>query len=279
VTRDKHISIVKAALVRGIPAGWSPEKLAEGIVNRVELAIEMEIEDAGSGLYEQPGDKNPDLDKSGFLKIEGGKGDKKLLDPLPVPPAKEGSSLIIDPNSLSSAPLISDKRPVKAAPLRMSSNDHSSDRGLVRFWSQDQLKEYLYQNTEPTIKVMAVGRKEPIDLTRNIEVLYGIDLVKLSYSLGITNYPSPSDINLDGSTPQAMSVDVPIFVNFSTFDKEQDISGKMSVIYSQAGLVYGPRPEKIFSVTPMRSGSISYQVSDPHEDADLSPGFGLGTLE
>jgi hypothetical protein len=273
MTRAKHIALVRSALNKGIPAEWSVDQLAEGIVNRMELALEMEAEEADSGLVDLADLKpRPDLDKP--------QEPARLSDSLPAPQPdnRPGSSLIIPPDGPEAKEVFQNKPELaKPIPLRPA-GPLVSGNGPRRHWQQGQLRDYVASATENTIQVMAKGRPGPVTLVRNLEVLPGVDLVKLSYSLGETVTPSPSSQNLGGEAIQAMAIDAPIFTTFSCFDRDQDIAGKMQSIFTQAEIAYSPKPETIHSSTPRRSGALSYRLEDPHHPGGGDPHDEVGGL-
>ncbi len=263
MNRAEHEAIIRVAIKKGLEYGYTPDQIAKGAVDRVYAKIELDAEMADAEVLDLDRVKRPDLDERVHAQAPA---IIPIDDPLPPPPPSAGSSIVIDDNA-----------PIKASPLRLPGGNKTPS-GPMRYWKQDHLRDYLYENTQESVQVMAHGRKDPITLVRNIEIMPGIDLVKLSYGIGGTNYPSPSQPNgPDGSALPAMAVDAPVCCNFSCFEKIQDIDGKMQAIMDQAAFMYAPKPEHINSTTPRRVGNLSYRLpskdneGDPHDEVRELP--------
>lgn len=252
--------VVGNAIAKGIEQGFSPSQITEGVVNRIELALELELDEVGSGvvadfpiLPREP-EKRPDLDK---------------LAPPPVATVQHrDSSLILAPDSPEAKEILA--KPVRPIRMPLPTADlptNPNAKGPQRFWSQPQLRDYIEAQTPADLPVMAQGRAKPVHLIRNIEVLPGVDLVKLSYSLGMENHPVSSQRNspTGGEELTAIAVDTPVFETFSCFDREPSIEGKLDRIREAAAFAYRPKADTIPSSTPRRSGFLGYNASDPHD--------------
>jgi hypothetical protein len=269
VTRNRHISIFTKTITKAMAAGFTLEQGVVAAVDKFLLAIELEQEESESGVMDRepiPIERNftprasdnprnrPDMDISDALK-----------PPIPGAEGSQERSIIIDP----STPL-----PDRAPPIRISPGSTSDiSAAPKRYWKQSDLSDWVLQMTSDIIHVPVEGRINPVILTRNVEVLAGIDMVRLSYGLPDRAMPSPSTPNSRGGEPLTpLMVDAPVFVNISAFERNIDMDSKMEQIFSQASMAFKPKPKSISSTTPIRSGSITFSDSDPHDSVGLTPG-------
>jgi len=226
MTRAKHIAIVQRAIDRALAAGFSLEQAVVAAIDRFIVAMELEQEESESGvLVDFPkqvesnpvrAHKNPDLDSDA------------LKPPPPSQEAESGRSLIIDPSS---------PPPAKAPPIRIGPQGglHTPNGAPRKYWGQSQLRDLIQEKTPDVLMVLPEGRESPVGLVRNILVLPGVELVRLSYELPDRANTVPSSPNSrGGETLPAMNISEPIFINFSTHEKEPDIQGGVDRLHKMA---------------------------------------------
>jgi len=249
MTKEKSRRIVHRAIKSAMAEGWDLERSVDAAMSKLEIAIELEQEENDQGVYDMRplGPKRPDPDK--------------IVSTLPPPP-KDSPSLIITPDQYN------DKDPVPVtAPIKLSKSPESGGQAALRkYWKEEHLRDYIDSNTSESISIMASGRDKPVELSRNIEILYGVNLVKLIYSINDAAHPTASSANPSGEILSAIAIDTPVFATFSCYDKNQDIDAKMDTIVAQAEVVFAIRPKEISSVTPRRTGHLGFGADDPHDD-------------
>jgi hypothetical protein len=278
VTTAKHVHIATRTILRWLPNYPEAGRLAEAIVSRYENAIEDELDQQGEGVVvDFP--VTAEAPKTAPVALR--QAPEPEPDTLPPPAPGQGSSVILAtqmPTEKSVKELRLPPPGTKPSSLFTPDTAQKAERPK-RYWSQDALRDFAYANFPPVIQVVPEGRKQPVSLNRNIEVLPGVDLVKVSYSLADRASPQASERNwevvgdhlLVNENVPAMTVDSPIFDTLNCWDYEQDVDGKMQKLFASAEVAFRPKPEHIDSHTPRRVGALSFGERDPHDNADKLP--------
>lgn len=280
MTREKHLRIVRNALKKSIDQGFTVDQMAEGIVNRFEYAMEEELEDADAGLDEVRTQPAPMPAPRAVKQSNPGEGvPASLLDPPEV--GSPHSSIIIDPNSKEAQMAFADLASKEVArPIRLGPQKVTSTMGPKRYWQAGGLLEYVVAQTPPSINVPTEGRQRAVNLVRKVEVLPGVDLVKLSYLLDQSKSPEPSSGNSQaGEMLSAMPIDIPVSVNFSCYTQDQPAESCMEEIFTKASIAYRPKPDHIDSHAPRPMGAIRFDSKNPHDTTPPMPNPITGKLD
>jgi len=263
MTEEKHTRIVLKTVKKWFPDvdDRTAERFSEAIVNRVQTAIELELDEQDVGTVDD------------FDAIRNNKRAEPPtpVELLPVPPKDSPApSIIVDPNSEAAREVLADPGRFRAkTPLRLPTRSTSQAPlpGKL-YWDQDGLRNHVEMNSPDIMHVQVEGRPDPVPLKRNIEVQLGVNTVKLSYGLDHTNSPSASQPNspLVGEVLSPISVDTPVAVTLSCEEKFPDLEGKLKQLADMARFVYRPKPEHLASATPRRVGPLTYRTDDPHDE-------------
>lgn len=269
MTREKMGKLILPAIKKGIQQGFTPEQITEGALNRIEFGMEQEMDAADGGLvFDLPSNGEPPRESRPALPATM---DTDYLRPAtPAAAGTEGVSVIRDSPSLPAVPAV---EPIRLGPRRPEVDEHLI---LRRHWRLSgaivkgqehlpSLQQHVIDNTPETITVRP-GSK-PITLVRAVDIQPGIEQVRVSYRLGVESDTQPSMKNSSaGETLAAISIDTPVMVNFSCYDRDPDIAGKMEQVQKNAEHIYRPRPAELGSSMPRRMGHLGVSSEDPHDE-------------
>lgn len=243
MTRERHIAIIQRI-------GKLDSATASSIVDRVLEEIELDQIDGTPVVIDFPSSKQkyPDVDK---LK----------------PPALSDNSSIV---SVASGKDSTEPNGQFVLVNRLPPDSPSTEPLRPKFWGEVDLAMLLESATPNEIQVPSGGRQETITLARSIDPLLGLGIVKVSYFLRDAARSAPSVKALSSTTMadpvDRMAIESVASESFSCYEASPPVEEKMEKLRRSAAAIFGPRPEKIISTTPIRAGELSFRMENaPHD--------------
>lgn len=246
-----------------------PERLADLIAYRIEIALEIEADEKDLELDYDDIVSRPDLDSK-----------TRISDSLAPPPP--GTSLILTPEmerNIRSAEL---QRMEQSGPARQASGQVIPiDSTQVTLTAEEVtarvsiLMSVLEQTAPTELSVIPIGADQAIILKRQIDTIPDAGMVRLSYRLGVENSSTPSTSSGANSQPSSaapMAVDTPPSTCFSVTEginpSPSVLNDRLSKVSKLAEFIYRKNKGAVVSRTVIREGPMSFNPRQAaHDDA------------